>query len=184
MRFLIPVAALVLSFVVASFPQQSDRDFKLDCSQGATVLRPLDKTIVLSDKYPQFGRWVTAEGSWKVTTSSAMFTQLPKINSVSIDCYDRTMVCTERLALVHTKQDLVFREDAGPAPLHRDNLLDVVVSEYRIVEWTPTLIRAQESLPVADVEIQISVTRQTATRLYREKASASDRPVASSYALF
>ncbi len=53
--------------------------------------------------------------------------------------------------------------------------LDVHTFEYNVLEWNDTLVRAAAALPVADLELQISVPRQTASRTHREQGRESEQ---------
>lgn len=97
--------------------------------------------------------------------------------------------CEEAIALLWTDSDKVFAEGQEHSRIERflgtkqEGFLDVLRSRYQVVEWSDSLVRAVARLPVADVDIQISPTRQTATRSNKEHADKSNRPVSSQYVL-
>ncbi len=145
---------------------------------GEFLIHAPEKNIQLVADYPQFGTWIVAEGKWRRTSGPAMSIRLPEINSVYIDCYERTGKCTERRAT------LVSRAEAERlnVPL-LEGLLDTSFDEYEIAEWTADFVRAVYRAPVGDIEIQISVKNKTATRSYRERPDATDKPISNYYVL-
>ena len=146
---------------------------------GEFLIHAPEKSIQLVADYPQFGTWIVAEGKWRRTSGGGKYVRLVEVNSVYIDCYQRTKKCTERRAVLWTKADTERVEIPS-----MEGLLHTDFDEYEIVEWTPELVRAIYRAPVADIEIQISVKNKTATRSYRERPDATHKkPISNHYVL-
>lgn len=146
---------------------------------GEFLIHAPEKSIRLVADYPQFGTWIVAEGKWRRTSGLGTTIRLPEINSVYIDCYERTGKCTERNATLVTRAEA----ERLNVPL-LEGLLDTSFDEYEIVEWTADFVRAVYRAPVADIEIQISAKNKTATRSYRERPDATHKkPISNHYVL-
>jgi hypothetical protein len=120
---------------------------------------------------------VWAEGSWHLE-GDANIVALPAANTVRIFCDRDTRTCTEAIALLYGRGDA---KRVGVGVL--EGLLEVRTEEYEILSWSDGLIRAVSRLIPADIELEISVTNQTAIRIHRERASETQEPVINSYLL-
>ena len=132
----------------------------LDCSrlEPRPEVRSGKKTI--SDE-PGL-RYRFARGRWKITGKPS--TILPTLNSVDVLCSKDQGTCTETIAMLVDKGD-----SAG--------LLWAMNTEFKIVEWTATLVRAVAETRVADLELRISIPDESAERTVGETRA---RGVASS----
>ena len=133
----------------------------LSCSRIDSIRSP-QKTFRI-DKVD--GTYAYLTGRWRATFQPELVMMIPKVNTVSIECNNREMACTEILAILFTSaEDKIV-----------GNVLTTMKNNYQIVEWSDSLIRAEIKAPVADIELRIALVDKSAERSFREtKARGSD----------
>lgn len=130
------------------------------CSQSDEI-RSLPKNVYISEA----NDYVSFEGRWKKISETGA-TKIPKINGVECNCFRERLICKEYIA------KLYLPNDNNP---YVKNILYPQLVEYRIIEWSPILIRAINEAPVADFELRISIPDKNVERSYREtKSRGSD----------
>jgi len=108
------------------------------------------------------GEWLGLEGHWR-SPSDRYSIELPRINSVAVDCLRKRMVCVEHLAKL-----IQPGEDGG---LVTHPTLFAFGNEYRIVEWSDSTLIARYEPRAADIELRVSFADKTAERTYRETSA-------------
>lgn len=98
---------------------------------------------------------VYLEGSWKLITTPTKSRKIPKINSTKILCNRQLMVCTEWSA--HLESNVLVYPYLYPDE-----------TEYRIIEWSETKIKAESEARAVDVELVISIPEKSAEKTMRE----------------
>jgi len=109
------------------------------------------------------GEWLGLEGHWRSPTDRYSV-ELPRINSVAVDCWRKRMVCVEHLAKLIQPAD----DDGG---LVRRPTLFAFGNEYRIVEWSDSHLVARYEPRAVDIEIRVSFPDQVVERSFRETTS-------------
>ena len=170
--------ALLAVLLFAGLAVSHHREVEVSCSPlGTLEVRGIPKRVGTVAEHPELG-FVSATGMWRLVGEERHAVQLPRANSVEIVCDEPTRRCREAIAMLYSKEDAKrVRMDTV------EGFLDVQTYEYEINEWSDTLIRAIARRPVADIEIQISLSNQTAFRSYRERADATIRPISNHYVL-
>lgn len=179
-RFRTPLGTLCVVFLVYSavVAQLPERTVAVPCSlSGELEVRGIPKHVGSLAEHDNSG-YVSAQGRWRLVSEGGHSIQLTRANSVDISCEKTTRKCKEAIASLWSKDDA---KRVGMESL--EGFLDVQTNEYDIIEWSNSLIRAIARLPVADIEIQISLLKETASRLYRERADKTSSPISNHYVL-
>lgn len=171
-------ATLLAVLLFAGLAGSDQREVEVSCSPlGTLEVRGIPKRVGTVAEHPE-PAFVSATGMWRLVSEGRHAVQLPRANSVEIVCDEPTRRCREAIAMLYSK------EDAKRARMDTvEGFLDVQTYEYEITEWSDTLIRAIARRPVADIEIQISLSNRAASRLYRERADATVKPISNHYVL-
>lgn len=122
------------------------------CSQQIKSYRK----IIAVDK--ETNSWARVEGRWEFISENKENNSLPATNAVLIDCDKSSGVCRETIAAL-------YRENKAKLPY---SVLGVIPQDYRIVEWSESLIQAEAKPRAADIEIRISLVNNSAERSARE----------------
>lgn len=117
----------------------------------------LDKVSSPPKSIKKIDTIVYAEGRWNPLPETRI-KFIAKINSVSIACDNRTMICEEIQSFVYTPKN---------EPQLNKYLLYNLKTIYTVSYWVDDLIRARKT-PVADVEITISLKDRFAEKNYCE----------------
>jgi hypothetical protein len=108
------------------------------------------------------GEWLGLEGHWW-SPSDRYSIELPRINSVAVNCWRKRMVCVEHLA------KLIEPGELGGLVAHPT--LFAFGNEYRIVEWSDSTLIARFEPRAANIELRVSFADKTAERTYRETSA-------------
>lgn len=104
------------------------------------------------------GHEVVLNGKWQ-TTFERVSAEVPRVNSVRIECYRASAICVEFLArMVERVND----------PILDRPFLFANVQRYSVIEWTESHIVARAEPRAADVELRIAMLDKTAERTSRE----------------
>ena len=125
-------------------------------SCSGQVSSTLPKSVAFTDG----GRTLVVVGKWVVNSPPA-HSSLPSANAVQVVCERDKQVCVESLALLYRPGDRAMPAEGGEH-------LAVLTERYSVVEWTPTIIRAQAAPRAADLELRISVIDGSVERIARE----------------
>lgn len=127
-------------------------------ARGAEITTDQKNFVVSSDR-----RHITIQGTWHRISERATV-EVPRVNSVRIEC-DRTAgVCNEYLAKFIQKTDDLTRTVERP-------YLFLMKEQFRVIEWTETTITARAEPRAADVDLRISFADRSAERTSRETES-------------
>jgi len=127
-------------------------------ARGAEITTDQKNFVVSSDR-----RHITIQGTWHRISERATV-EVPRVNSVRIEC-DRTAgVCNEYLAKFIQKTDELTRTVERP-------YLFLMKEQFRVIEWTETTITARAEPRAADVNLRISFADRSAERTSRETES-------------
>jgi hypothetical protein len=100
------------------------------------------------------------QGTWHRISKRATV-EVPRVNSVRIEC-DRTgRVCNEYVA------KFIQKADAPIEIVERPNLF-LMKEQFRVIEWTATTITARAEPRAADIHLRISLADESAERTSRE----------------
>ena len=125
---------------------------------GSDITTDQKQFVVSSDR-----RYVTVQGTWRRISQRATV-EVPRVNSVRIDC-DRTAgICNEYVAKFIQKTDDPTSTMARP-------YLFLMKEQFRVIEWTGTSITARAEPRAADIHLRISLADQSAERTSRETAA-------------
>ena len=127
-------------------------------ARGAEITTDQKNFVVSSDR-----RHITIQGTWH-RISQRTTVEVPRVNSVRIEC-DRTAgVCNEYVAKFIQKTDDLTRTVERP-------YLFLMKEQFRVIEWTETTITARAEPRAADVDLRISFANRSAERTSRETES-------------
>ena len=98
-------------------------------------------------------------GTWQMQSGESSI-DMPRTNSVRLDCDRATGVCYEALA------KLLLPSDEPSVP--RNGYLFIFLEKYRVVEWTEAHVIARAQPLAADVEVRIGLQDSSAERSSRE----------------
>lgn len=127
-------------------------------ARGAEITTDQKNFVVSSDR-----RHITIQGTWHRISERATV-EVPRVNSVRIEC-DRTAgVCNEYVAKFIQKTDDLTRTVERP-------YLFLMKEQFRVIEWTETTITARAEPRAADVDLRISFADRSAERTSRETES-------------
>ena len=103
------------------------------------------------------------QGTWHRISERATV-EVPRVNSVRIEC-DRTAgVCNEYVAKFIQKTD-------DPTDTMERPYLFLMKEQFRVIEWTGTTITARAEPRAADIDLRISFADRSAERTSRETGS-------------
>jgi hypothetical protein len=106
---------------------------------------------------------VMVHGTWH-RIAERPTVEVPRVNSVHIEC-DRTAgVCNEYVAKFIQKTD-------DPTSTMERAYLFLMNEQFRVIEWTGTTITARAEPRAADIDLRISFADRSAERTSRETAS-------------
>jgi hypothetical protein len=124
-------------------------------ARGAEITTDQKQFVVSSDR-----RHVTVQGTWSPTSERATV-EVPRVNSVRIEC-DRTIgVCNEYVAKFIQKTD-------DPAGTMERPYLFLMKERFRIITWTGKTITARAEPRAANIDLRISLADRSAERTSRE----------------
>lgn len=103
---------------------------------------------------------VVIEGTWRVATGGPS-REVPQTNSVRVECHRAGRKCVEHIAKL-------IRASDDSSGLVKQSTLLLMKEEFRVVEWSQTVIVARAEPRAADVELRISLVDRTAERTSRE----------------
>ena len=143
------------------------------CTRGLDDVGRNPRLFVHSET--DVGEWVGLEGHWSSATGRYSV-ELPRVNSVDIDCWHRRMICVEHLS------KLVQPADDRRGFLKRP-MLFAEGNEYKIVEWSQSSLVARFEPRAADIEIRVSFSEKVAERTFRETTARGAAGAATGEAL-
>ena len=127
-------------------------------TRGAEITTDQKQFVVSSDR-----RHVMVQGTWGRISERATV-EVPRVNSVRIEC-DRTAgVCNEYVAKFIQKTD-------DPAVTMERPYLFLMKEQFRIITWTGTTITARAEPRAANIDLRISLADRSAERTSRETGS-------------
>ena len=103
------------------------------------------------------------QGTWRRISQRATV-EVPRVNSVRIECDRTARVCNEYVAKFIQKTD-------DPLGAVERPYLFLMKEQFRVIEWTGTTIAARAEPRAADIDLRISRTNRTAERSSRETAA-------------
>ena len=109
------------------------------------------------------GATVIIEGTWRITTGAPSL-EVPRANSVRLECHRTTKRCTEHIAKLIRPLD----DSSG---FVKESTLLLMNEEFRVVEWSQNVIVARAVPRAADVELRVSLVDRTAERTSRETSA-------------
>ena len=109
------------------------------------------------------GGYVVLQGTWR-RTSQRPTVEVPYVNSVRIECDRTARICNEYVAKFTQKTD-------DPLGAVERPYLFLMKEQFRVIEWTETVIDARAEPRAATIDLRISLTDRTAERSSRETAS-------------
>jgi hypothetical protein len=125
---------------------------------GAEITADQKQFVVSSDHTS-----VMVHGTWH-RIAERPTVEVPRVNSVRIEC-DRTAgVCNEYVA------KFIQKSDDPTGTVERAHLF-LMKEQFRVVEWTGTTITARAEPRAADIDLRISFADHSAERTSRETES-------------
>ena len=128
----------------------------VSCGLGEGDIKSDPKRIGLSDS----GEQLVLQGKWRNVTGRPSVT-VPRVNSVRIECDKGSLFCTEYIAKLIQKSD-------DPSRFVDKRYLFLIREEFRILEWSDSVIVARAEPRAGDVELRISLKDDAAERTSRE----------------
>jgi hypothetical protein len=110
---------------------------------------------------------IIAAGCW-IATARDPHSVVPVVNAAQVICDRQEGRCTEALASLHSALDANYRKSFGSG---QHALLVAEITEYPVVEWSPTAIRALAEPRAADIEIRISPAEEVVIRVATETSA-------------
>ena len=127
-------------------------------ARGAEVTTDRKHFVLSNDR-----RHVVVQGAWHRISQRATV-EVPRVNSVRIEC-DRTAgICNEYVAKFIQKAD-------DPIEAVEQPHLFLMKEQFRVIEWTATTITARAQPRAADIHLSISLADESAERTSRETAA-------------
>jgi hypothetical protein len=126
------------------------------CDIGQGEIRSDPKEISLSAS----GSHLVIQGKWRNVTESPSVV-VPRVNTTRIECDKRTLRCDEYIAKLIEKSD-------DPTGFVGRRYLWLMKEEFRILEWSESLVVARAGPRAADIELRVSLTDRAAERTLRE----------------
>ena len=103
------------------------------------------------------------QGTWYRISERATV-EVPRVNSVRIECDRTARVCNEYVAKFIQKTD-------DPNGTMERPYLFLMKEEFRIIKWTGTTITARAEPRAANIDLRISFADRSAERTSRETES-------------
>jgi hypothetical protein len=125
---------------------------------GAGITTDRKEFVVSSDR-----TYVMVHGSWH-RISERPTVEVPRVNSVRIECVRTAGVCNEYVA------KLIQKTDDPTGTVEGDHLF-LMKERFRVIEWTGTTITARAEPRAADIDLRISFADRSAERTSRETES-------------
>lgn len=127
-------------------------------ARGAEITTDQKQFVISTDR-----RHVMVQGTWHRISERATV-EVPRVNSVRIEC-DRTAgVCNEYVA------KFIQKTDDPTGTMERTNLF-LMKEQFRVIEWTGTTITARAEPRAADIDLRISFADRSVERTSRETGS-------------
>jgi hypothetical protein len=145
---IVAVAVLCYSSSVGVANESGVPPTSSHCKESLRQLHGLFKRVV------QTGDYTKLDGTWRAATPGVSEDWVTHANAVRVECRRTTGICTEYIALVNA--------DRGT--------IETFVWPYTIRAWSTSMIRATAAPGAVDLELIISITRESATRTLRETA--------------
>ena len=125
---------------------------------GAEITTDQKQFVVSSDRTS-----VMVHGTWH-RIAERPTVEVPRVNSVRIEC-DRTAgVCNEYVA------KFIQKSDYPTGTVERAHLF-LMKEQFRVIEWTGTTITARADPRAGDIDLRISFADHSAERTSRETES-------------
>ena len=118
--------------------------------------------VVSSDR-----RQVMVQGTWHSISERATV-EVPRVNSVRIECDRTARVCNEYVAKFMQKTD-------EPAGTIEQPYLFLMKEQFLVVEWTGTTITARAEPRAADIDLRISLADRSVERTSRNELTGRSR---------
>jgi hypothetical protein len=126
--------------------------------RGAEITTDQKQVIVSSDR-----KHVMVQGTWH-RLSERPTVEVPRVNSVRIECDRTARVCNEYIAKF-------IQETDDPIGVMKRPYLFLMKEQFRVIEWTDTTITARAEPRAADVDLRVSLVDRSAERTSRETGS-------------
>jgi hypothetical protein len=126
-------------------------------ARGAEITTDQKQFVFSSDR-----KHVVVQGTWHRISQRATV-EVPRVNSVRIECDRTARVCNEYVAKFIQKAD-------DPIAVERPHLF-LMKEQFRVIEWTATTITARAKPRAADIHLRISLADESAERTSRETAA-------------
>jgi hypothetical protein len=110
------------------------------------------------------GNYVRVQGTWRRISARPTIT-VPTVNSVRVECDKPRRVCTEYVA------KLIQKRDDPLGNLVSKPYLFLSREEFRVLEWSRTIIAARAEPRAADIDLRISLIDLSAERTSRETSA-------------
>lgn len=147
------LSAIAAIFTAISILAQAAAAFR-----GAEITTNQKQFVVSSDRTS-----VIVHGTW-YRIAERPTVEVPRVNSVRIEC-DRTAgVCNEYVA------KFIQKTDDPTGTVERAHLF-LMKEQFRVIEWTETTITARAEPRAADIDLRISLADRSAERTSRETES-------------
>ena len=130
--------------------------FLSGCDLGQGDIKSDPKGIILDAS----GSYLILQGKWRNVTESPSIV-VPRVNTTRIECEKRTLRCDEYIAKLIEKSD-------DPTGFVERRYLWLMKEEFRILEWSESLVVARAEPRAADIELRISLIDRAAERTLRE----------------
>ena len=123
--------------------------------RGAEITTDQKQFVLSSDR-----RHIVAQGTWHRISQRATV-EVPRVNSVRIECDRTARVCNEYVA------KFIQKADDPIEAVERPHLF-LMKEQFRVIEWTATTITARAEPRAADIHLRISLADESAERTSRE----------------
>jgi hypothetical protein len=130
--------------------------FLAGCDLGRGDIKSDPKEISLSAS----GSRLVLQGKWRNATERPSIV-VPRINTARVECDKQTLICNEYIAKLIEKSD-------DPTGFVNQRYLWLRREEFRILEWSDSVVVARAETRAADIELRISLTDRAAERILRE----------------
>lgn len=127
-------------------------------ARGAEITTDQQQFVISTDR-----RHVLVQGTWRRVSERATV-EVPRVNSVRIECDRTDGVCNEYVAKFIQKTDDLTGSVERP-------YLFLMKEQFRVIEWTRTTITARAEPRAADIDLRISFADRSAERTSRETGS-------------
>jgi hypothetical protein len=131
-------------------------------ARGAEITTDQKQFVVSNDR-----RHAMVQGTWR-RTSERVTVEVPRVNSVRIECNRTAEVCNEYIAKFIQKTD-------DPAGTMERPYLFLMKEQFHVIAWTGTTITARAEPRAANIEIRISLADRSAERTSRETGTRDEQ---------